>query len=109
MIPLLPSYVFIMKKIERTKTNVKYVGNKAVIVPFDVLIDFTYHKLLVMIYPRTCIDKERFKLVFTCNYPLKSINRFQPRLVWDDNSVYRMLKLVNTTGMEEIELSLELV
>ena len=62
-----------------------------------------------MIYSRTSIDKERFKLVLTCKYPLKRKNRFQPCSIWDDNSVYRMLKLVNTDGMEEIELYLQLV
>ena len=55
------------------------------------------------------IDKERFKLVLTCKYYLKNGNKFQPCPIWDDNSVYRMLKLVNTTGMEEIELYLQLV
>ena len=50
-----------------------------------------------------------FKLVLTCNYPLKNGNRFQSCLIWDDNNVYRMLKLANTSGMEEIELYLELV
>ena len=59
-----------------TKINVKYVGNKTVIVPLDVPIDCTYDQLLAMIYLRTCIDKEMFKLVPTCKYPLKSENRF---------------------------------
>ena len=83
-------------KFERTEKYVKYVGNKAIIVPFDVMIDCTFDQLLAMIYLRTCIDKERFKSVITCKYPLKSINRFQPGPIWDDNSVYRMLKLVDT-------------
>ena len=56
----------------------------------------------------TGIDKERFKLVLTCKYPLKIGNRFKPCPIWDDNSVYRMLKLVNTVGMKEIELYLQL-
>ena len=53
-----------------------------------------------MIYSRTCIDKERFKLVITCKYSLKSINMFQSCPICDDNSMYRMLKLVDTIGME---------
>ena len=57
-----------------------------------------------MIYPRTDIDKEMFKLVLTCKYLFKSGNRFQPCPIWDDNSMYRMLKLVNTAVIEEIEL-----
>ena len=62
-----------------------------------------------MIYSRTDIDKQRFKLVLNCKYPLKSGNRFQPCPIWDDDSVYRMLKLVNTTSIEEIELYIEVI
>ena len=69
----------------------KYVGNKVVIVPLDEHIDCTFDQLLALIYSRTGIDKERFKLVLACKYPLKSRNRFQPYLIWDDNSVYQML------------------
>ena len=87
----------------------KYVGNKSVIVPFDVPIDYTYDQLLAMIYSMIGIDKERFKLVITCKYPLKSINKFQPYPIRDDSSVYRMLKLVNIAGMEAIELYVQLV
>ena len=49
------------------------------------------------------MDKQMFKLVLNCKYPLKSGNRFQPFPIWDDGSVYRMLNMVNTTGMKEIE------
>ena len=104
MTPLFPSYVFIMESLKRTETYVKYVGNIVVIVPLDVPIDCIFYQLLAMIYSRTSIDKERFKLVLTCKYPLKSENRFQPGKIWDDNSVYRMLKLVDIAGMEENEL-----
>ena len=93
-------------KILSTETYVKYVGNKAVIVPLDVPVDCTFELLGDMIYSRTNIDKQIFKLVFNCKYPLKSGNRFQPCPIWDDNSVYRMLKLVN---MEEIELYIEVI
>ena len=65
-------------KTEMTKIDVKYVGNKVVIVPLDVPIDCTYDQLLAMIYSRTSIGKEMFKLALTCKYPLKSENRFQP-------------------------------
>ena len=34
---------------------------------------------------------------------------FQPCPIWDDNSLSKILKLVNTLGMDEIELYLELV
>ena len=87
----------------------KYVGNKVVIVPLDVPVDCTFEHLSDMIYSKTYIDKQKFKLVINCKYPLKSGNRFQPCQIWDDSSVYRMLKLVNTIGMEEIELYIEVV
>ena len=95
-------------KIEITEINVKYVENKAVTVPFDIPIDCTYNQLLVMTYSMTCIDKKRFKLVLTCKYSLKRGNRFQPCPIWDDNSMYQRLKLVNTTGMERLQYGMEL-
>ena len=61
----------------RTKTYVKYGGRKAVIVPLDVPVECTFEQLTDMIYSRTTIDKQRFKLVLNCKYPLKSGNRFQ--------------------------------
>ena len=62
-----------------------------------------------MIYLKTTIDKQMFKLVLNCKYPLKSGNRFQPFPIWDNSSVYRMLNMVNTTNIEEIELYIEVV
>ena len=47
----------------RIETNVKYVGNKAAIVPLDVPVDCTFEQLSDMIYSRTTIDKQMFKLV----------------------------------------------
>ena len=105
----IPIIYFYNGKTERIETNMKYVGEKSVIVPLDVLIDYTYDQLLAMIYLVIGIDKEKFKLVLTCKYPLKRRNRFKPCPIWDDNSVYRMLKLVNITGMKEIELYLEVM
>ena len=82
---------------------------KVVIVPLDVPVDYTFEHLSDIIYSRTTIDKQMFKLVLNCKYPLKSGNRFQSFPIWDDNSVYRMLKMVNITGKEEIELYIEVV
>ena len=79
-------------KILRIETYVKYVRNKAVIITLDVPVDCTFKQLGDMIYSRTNIDKQRFKLVLNCKYHLKSGNRFQPCPIWDDNSVCRMLK-----------------
>ncbi|KAL6345799.1 hypothetical protein AAG906_017551 [Vitis piasezkii] len=88
----------------RTETDVKYIGDLVVIVPLDVPVGSTYEHLLSMIYSRTGIDKKQFQLVLNCRYPLKRENRFQPCPIWDDNSLSQMLKLVNTFGMDEIEL-----
>ena len=93
----------------RTETDVKYVENKVVIVPLDVPVDCTFEQSGDMIYSRTTIDKQMFKLVLNCKYPLKSGNKSQPFPIWDDSSVYRMLNMVNTTSIEEIELYIEVV
>ena len=75
----------------------------------DVLVECTFKQLGDMIYSRTTIDKQRFKLVLDCMYPLKSGNKFQHFPIWDDSSVYRMLNMVNTVDIEEIELYIEVV
>ena len=43
--------------IVRTKTDVKYVGNKVIIVSLNVPVDCTFEQLGDMIYSRTTIDK----------------------------------------------------
>ena len=93
----------------RTETNVKYAGKKAVIVPLEVPIACTFEQLSDMIYSKTTIDKQRFKLVLNCKYPLKSGNRFQPFPIWDDSSVYRMLNMVNRISIKEIEFHIEVI
>ena len=80
-------------KMLRTEIDVKYVDNKAVIVSLNVPISSTFEQSLSMIYLRTKIEKERFQLILNCRYPLKRENRFQPCLIWDDNSLSQMLKL----------------
>ena len=96
-------------QILRTETDVKYERRKARIVPLDVPVECTFEQLTDMIYTRTTIDKQRFKLVLNCKYPLKSGNKFQPFPIWDDSSVCRILNSVNTTTTEEIELYIEVV
>ena len=93
----------------RTETYVKYVGNKAFIVPLDIPTDCTFEQLGDIIFSSTTIDKQKFKLVLNCKYPLKSGNRFQPFPIWNDSTVHRMLNMVNTTAIEEIELFVEVV
>ena len=65
----------------RTEIDVKYVRNKTVIVPLDILVDCTFEQLGDMIYSMTDINKQRFKLILSCKYFLKSGNRFQPFLI----------------------------
>ena len=62
----------------RTETYVKYEGRKDRIMPLDVPVECTFEQLTGMIYTGTTIDKQRFKLILNCKYPLKSGNRFQP-------------------------------
>ena len=97
------------ENILRTETDVKYVGNKAIIVPLDVPIECMFEQLSDMIYSKITIDKQMFKLVLNCKYPLKRGNRFQHFPLWDDSSVYRMLNMVNTTSIKKIELYIEVV
>ena len=84
----IPMICYYNENILRIETNVKYVRNKAVILPLDVLAECTFQQLSDVIYSRTIIDKQRFKLVLNCKYPLKNGNRFQPFPIWDDNSVF---------------------
>ena len=78
-------------------------------VPLDVPVECVFEQMTDMMYSRPTIDKQRFKLVLNYKYPLKSGNRFQPFPIWDDSSMYRMLNMVNTTKIEEIELYIEVV
>ena len=93
----------------RTETYVKYVGNKAFIAPLDILADCMFEQLGDIIFSSTIIDKQKFKLVLNCKYPLKSGNRFQPFPIWNDSTEHRMLNMVNTTAIDEIELFVEVV
>ena len=93
----------------RTEKDVKYVGNKALIVPLEIPADCTFEQLGDIIFSSTTIDKQKFKLVLKCKYPLKSGNRFQHFPIWNDSIVHRMLNMVNTTAIEEIELFVEVV
>ena len=58
----IPVICYYNGKILRTKTDVKYGGRKTVIVPLDVPIECTFEQLTDMIYSRTTIDKQRFKI-----------------------------------------------
>ena len=60
---IVPVICFYKGKMLRTKTDVKYIGDEAVIVPLDVPVSSTYEHLLSMIYSRTGIGKKQFQLV----------------------------------------------
>ena len=49
----IPFICYYNGNIIRTETYVKYVGNKAVIVPLDVPVDCMFEQLGDMIYSRT--------------------------------------------------------
>ena len=53
----IPVICYYNGNILRTETDVKYVGNKTVIVPLDVLVECTFEQLSDMIYLRITIDK----------------------------------------------------
>lgn len=72
----------------------KYVGNKAIILPLKVLVDCKFDLFLGMRYSKSSIDKENFKLVLNCWYVVLMDSRFQPYPMWDDNSLSDMLQLV---------------
>ena len=57
----------------------------------DVPVGCKFEQLGDMIYSRTTIDKQMFKLVLNCKYPLKSGNMFLPFPIWDDSSVCILL------------------
>ena len=46
----IPFICFYNGKMKMIEIYVKFVGNKTVIMPLDVLIDCTYNQLLAMIY-----------------------------------------------------------
>ena len=70
-VSFIPVICYYNGNILRTETNVKYVENKTIIVPLDVPVECTFEQLSDMIYSRTIIEKQRFKLVLNCKYPLK--------------------------------------
>ena len=96
-------------QILRSKTYVEYEESETFIEPLDVPVECTFQQLINMIYLKTTIDKRRFKLILICKYLLRSGKKFQPYPVRDDISVRKMLNLVNTTTIEEIELYIKVV
>ena len=75
----------------------------------DLPVECMFEQLTDRISSRTTIDKQMFKLVINYKYPLKSRSKLQPFPICDDSSVYRMLNMINTTSIEEIELYIEVI
>ena len=59
---IVPVICFCKGKLLRTETDVKYIGDLAVIVPLDVPVSSTYEHLLSMIYSRIGIDKKTISI-----------------------------------------------
>ena len=108
-VSFIPVICYYNRDILRTDNDVKYVGNKASIVPLDIPADCTFEQLGDIIFSSTTIDKQKFKLVIKCKYHLKSGNRFKHFTIWNDSTMHRMLNMVNTIAIEEIELFFEVV
>ena len=58
----IPVICYYNGNILRTEIDVKYVRNKAVIVPLNVPVECTFEQLSDMIYSRTTIDKQMFNI-----------------------------------------------
>ena len=108
-VPTIPVTCYYNGQISRSETYVRYDGSETVIEPLEVPVECTFQQLIYMIYLKTTIDKRRFKLVLICKYPLRSGKKFQSYPVRDDSSVRKMLDLVNTTTIKEIELYIKVV
>ena len=67
-----PVICYYNRKILRTETDVKYGGEQSCYYVFGYSVECTFEQLADMIYSRTTIDNQRFKLVLNCKYPLKS-------------------------------------
>ena len=68
----IPVICYYNGQILRTKIDVEYDERKVVIAPLDIPVECTFEQLIDMIYSKTSIDKQRFKLVLNCRYPLRS-------------------------------------
>ena len=75
------------------------------IVPIDVLVQTTFMQLLNMVYDMFGIDKE-FQLILKCPYPT-GVNKFQPLVVRNDQTVACILVVSSKYGMSLVELFIE--
>ena len=85
--------------------DLRYIGNNVKIEPIDVLIHTTFVELLNMIYDIIGVDKHN-QLVLKCQHPTK-INKFQPLVVRNDQTVARMLAVPSKYGMSSVQLFIE--
>ena len=86
----------------RTKTDLRYIGNNVEIEPIDVPIHTIFVVLLNMIYVIIGVDIH-YQLVLKCRHPTE-MNKFQPLLVRDDQTVARMLVVPSKYGMSSVQL-----
>ena len=85
----------------------RYIGNNVEINPIDVPIHMTFVVLLNMIYDIIGIDRH-YQLVLKCRHPTE-MNKFQPLVVRNDQSVACMLAVPSKYGVSSIQLFIKQV
>ena len=87
--------------------DLRYIGNNVEIEPIDVPIHTTFVVLLNMIYDIIGVDKH-YQLVLKCRH-LTKMNKFQPLVVRNDQSVACMLAVPSKYGVSSVQLFIEQV
>ena len=89
----------------RTETDLRYIGKDVEVVPIDVPVQTTFMQLLNMIYDIFGVDEES-QLILKCRYPA-GVNKFQPLVVRNDQTVARMVAVSSKHEISPIELFIE--
>ena len=85
--------------------DLRYIGNNVEIEPINVPIHTTVVVLLNMIYGIIGVDRH-YQLVLKCRHPTE-MNKFQPFVVRNDQTVARMLVMQSKYGMSLVQLFIE--
>ena len=80
----------------------RYIGNNVEIEPIDVPIHTTFVKLLKMIYDIIGVDRD-YQLILKCRHTTE-MNKFQPLVVRNDQTVAHMLVVPSKYGMSSVQL-----
>ncbi|RVX13203.1 hypothetical protein CK203_017957 [Vitis vinifera] len=89
----------------RTETDLRYIGNNVEIEPIDVPIHTTFVELLKMIYDIIGVDRD-YQLILKCRHTTE-MNKFQPLVVRNDQTVAHMLVVPSKYGMSSVQLFIE--